>query len=68
MLGQKSGDAEILFDDFHNATVWHCDCHRLELGMSDAVDEVAGVNCLQLLYCMINCICYTTHFLKIKMN
>jgi hypothetical protein len=48
MLGRMSRVAKLFLDDFPNATVWHCACHRLELSVSDAVDEVAGLNHLYI--------------------
>jgi hypothetical protein len=48
MLGRNSGVAKLFLEDFPNATVWHCACHRLELSVSDAVDEVTGLNHLHI--------------------
>jgi hypothetical protein len=39
-VGRKSAVAILFLDDFPNATVWRRACHRPELGVSDAVDEV----------------------------
>jgi hypothetical protein len=36
----KSAVGKLLLDSFLNTTVWQCACHRPELGMSDAEDEV----------------------------
>lgn len=44
MLGKKSGVATRLTSRFPKLFVWHCMNHRLELAMSDAVDEVNSVN------------------------
>jgi hypothetical protein len=48
MLGRKSGVAKLFLEDFPNAIVWHCACHRLKLSVSDAVDEVVGLNHLHI--------------------
>jgi hypothetical protein len=37
-----------VLDNFLNATVWYCACHRFELSVSDAVDEVAGLHHLHI--------------------
>jgi hypothetical protein len=47
MLGQVRC-CKLFLDDFPNATVWHCACHRLEFSVCDATDEVAGLNHLQI--------------------
>ncbi len=44
MLGKKSGVATRLTLRFPMLFVWHCMNHRLELAVSDAVDEVNSVN------------------------
>ncbi|XP_041845659.1 E3 SUMO-protein ligase KIAA1586-like [Melanotaenia boesemani] len=44
MLGKKSGVATRLTWRFPKLFVWHCMNHRLELAVSDAVDEVNSVN------------------------
>ncbi|XP_051782557.1 E3 SUMO-protein ligase KIAA1586-like [Erpetoichthys calabaricus] len=44
MLGKKSGVATRLTSKFRKLFVWHCMNHRLELAVSDAVDEVNSVN------------------------
>ena len=44
MLGKKSGVATRLTSRFPKLFVWHCMNHRLELAVSDAVDEVNSVN------------------------
>lgn len=48
MLGKKSGVAEMLLKKFPNLLVWHCMNHRLELALSDAIDEVGAVNHFQI--------------------
>jgi len=40
MMEQKS--AATITHNFPNVSVQHCACHRLELGISDAVDKAAG--------------------------
>ncbi|KAK0142792.1 E3 SUMO-protein ligase KIAA1586 [Merluccius polli] len=42
--GKKSGAATRLTSRFPKLFVWHCMNHRLELAVSDAVDEVNSVN------------------------
>jgi hypothetical protein len=49
ILGRKSAVAKPFLDDSHCFNVWHCACHRLQLCVSDAVDEVAGLNNLRIL-------------------
>jgi hypothetical protein len=44
----KISVARLFLDDFPNTTVWHFACHRLVLGASDLVDEVAVLNLLEL--------------------
>ncbi|XP_039618182.1 E3 SUMO-protein ligase KIAA1586-like [Polypterus senegalus] len=44
VLGKKSGVATRLTSKFPRLFVWHCMNHRLELAVSDAVDEVNSVN------------------------
>lgn len=44
MLGKKSREATGLTLRFTKLFVWHCMNHRLELAVSDAVDEVNSVN------------------------
>ncbi|KAK0156406.1 E3 SUMO-protein ligase KIAA1586 [Merluccius polli] len=44
MLGKNSGVATRLTTRFPNLFTWHCMNHRLELAVSDAVDEVQAVN------------------------
>lgn len=44
MLGKKSGVATRLTSRFPRLFVLHCMNHRLELAVSNAVDEVTGVN------------------------
>uniref|UniRef100_A0A6P7GS56 E3 SUMO-protein ligase KIAA1586-like n=1 Tax=Diabrotica virgifera virgifera TaxID=50390 RepID=A0A6P7GS56_DIAVI len=48
MLGKKSGVAERLLEMYPDIIVWHCMNHRLELALSDAVDEVGAVNHFQI--------------------
>ena len=42
MLGRKSGVLERLKGKFPNIVKWHCLCHRIELGVSDAIAEISG--------------------------
>ncbi|KAJ3583018.1 hypothetical protein NHX12_000015 [Muraenolepis orangiensis] len=44
MLGKNSGVATRLTARYPNLFTWHCMNHRLELAVSDAVDEVQAVN------------------------
>ena len=44
MLGKKTGVATRLTARYPNLFTWHCMNHRLELAVSDAVDEVQAVN------------------------
>ncbi|KAJ3582687.1 hypothetical protein NHX12_000371 [Muraenolepis orangiensis] len=44
MLGKNSGVATRLTARYPNLFTWHCMIHRLELAVSDAVDEVQAVN------------------------
>ncbi|XP_056127435.1 E3 SUMO-protein ligase KIAA1586-like [Rhinichthys klamathensis goyatoka] len=44
MLGKKSGVATRLTLKFPKLFSWHCMNHRLELAVSDAIDEVNSVN------------------------
>lgn len=48
MLGKNSGVANKLINKYPNIIIWHCMNHRLELALSDAVDEVTGVNHFQI--------------------
>lgn len=44
MIGKNSGVATRLQTMFPNLLVWHCSNHRLELAVSDCVNEVSGIN------------------------
>ena len=44
MLGKNSGVATRLTARYPNLFTWHCMNHRLELAVSDAVDEVQSIN------------------------
>ncbi|XP_041844546.1 E3 SUMO-protein ligase KIAA1586-like [Melanotaenia boesemani] len=44
MLGKNTGVATRLTERYPNLFTWHCMNHRLELAVSDAVDEVQAVN------------------------
>lgn len=44
MQGKKSGVSESLLEKFLSLIVWHCMNHRLELALSDAVNEVGAVD------------------------
>lgn len=48
MLGKRSGVAERLLKMYPGIIVWHCMNHRLELALSDAVDEVGAINHFQI--------------------
>ncbi|KAK5866218.1 hypothetical protein PBY51_020425 [Eleginops maclovinus] len=48
MLGKNSGVATRLTARYPNLFTWHCMNHRLELVVSDAVDEVQAVNYFKL--------------------
>jgi hypothetical protein len=50
MLGKKSGVARLILNKYPNIIVWHCLNHRLELAVSDAINEVAGVNHFQMFF------------------
>ncbi|RXM99424.1 hypothetical protein EOD39_11558 [Acipenser ruthenus] len=41
MLGRKSGVATLLQEMFPDIIVWHCSNHRLELAVSDVVEELS---------------------------
>ena len=43
-LGKKEGVAKIFTEKFPNVICWHCIAHRLELGVHDTVEKVAGSN------------------------
>ncbi|XP_050058365.1 E3 SUMO-protein ligase KIAA1586-like [Aphis gossypii] len=47
MLGRKAGVGVLLQKMFPNIILWHCCNHRLELGVSDCLKEVNGVNHFQ---------------------
>lgn len=44
MLGKRSGVAARFLTEFPNLIIWHCINHRIELALTDAVEEVSGVN------------------------
>lgn len=44
MLGNRSGVAARFLTKFPNLIIWHCVNHRIELALTDAVEEVSGVN------------------------
>ncbi|KAJ8887664.1 hypothetical protein PR048_013882 [Dryococelus australis] len=48
MLGNQSGVAKQLLEKFKYIFVWQCVNHRLELAISDAVNEFCGVNNFQI--------------------
>lgn len=48
MLGKKSGVAEKLAQNYPNIIPWHCMNHRIELAVSDSVDDVGAVNHFQI--------------------
>ena len=48
MLGKNCGVATRLTARYTNLFTWHCMNHRLELAVSDAVDEVQAVNHFKL--------------------
>lgn len=48
MLGKKSGVAERLLEKYPSLIIWHCMNHRLELALSDAINEVGAVNHFQI--------------------
>uniref|UniRef100_A0A3B4WK65 DUF4371 domain-containing protein n=1 Tax=Seriola lalandi dorsalis TaxID=1841481 RepID=A0A3B4WK65_SERLL len=48
MLGKNTGIANRLTARYPNLFTWHCMNHRLELAVSDAVDEVQAVNCFKV--------------------
>ena len=50
MLGVKNGVGTQLKNDYHSIILWHCLNHRLELGVSDAIEEIGGFYPLQSLF------------------
>lgn len=44
MLGKNSGVATRLTAKYPNLFTWHCMSHKLELAVSDVVDEVHAIN------------------------
>lgn len=44
MLGKKSGVASHITSKYPNIIVWHCLNHRLQLAVTDAINDVTAVN------------------------
>ncbi|GBL81469.1 E3 SUMO-protein ligase KIAA1586 [Araneus ventricosus] len=47
MLGTQSGVAQKLTEKYPNIILWHCMKHRIELAVSDSVDDLGAVNHFQ---------------------
>lgn len=48
MLGKKSGVVEKLLQQFLNIVPWHCMNHRIELAISDSINDVGAINHFQM--------------------
>ncbi|XP_050516420.1 E3 SUMO-protein ligase KIAA1586-like [Diabrotica virgifera virgifera] len=48
MLGKKSGVVEKLLQQFPNIVPWHCMNHRIELAVSDSINDVGAINHFQM--------------------
>ena len=68
MLGVKNGLSTSLKRDYPSIILWRCLNHRLELAVSDTIDEVDGFHPLQILLNKIYSIYSTSPKLQRELN
>ena len=66
MLGRNSGVLERLKNKYNKLFKWHCLCHRIELGVADAIEEVPGVN--HIIIFLTSCMRCIINLQRISMN